>query len=237
MDASAVGRTLRWARKRAGMTQHELATTVGMPQPSIARLERGAVLPRTATLIAILETTGLQLTAEPLDPPADLAAIRRQQAMQIERRITLALGPAGKNPEKSPMWALRRLRYFNVPFVLIGDLAEVIHGSPLTMSEAVIEVCHATTDRAQARLAMTLDDLDPAIVAGLRLLIATPAGDTYDQLAGNALPLPIGAGIRVRVAAVEDLVRARRARGEADAAATLRAISRLAAERPTTDGG
>ncbi len=236
MDTSAVGRTLRWARKRAGMTQHELAAAVGMPQPSIARLERGSVLPRTATLIAILEATGLQLAAEPVDPPVDLAAIRRRAAMQIERRVTLALGRAGKNPKTSPLRALRRLRYFKVPFVLIGGLAEIIHGSQLTMSEPVVEVCHATTDAAQARLAMTLDDLDPAIVARLRLLTATAAGDTYDLLAGNARPLLIGAGTRVRVAAIEDLVRARRSRGETQAAATLRAISRMA-ERPTPDEG
>ena len=39
------------------MTQHDLAQAVGMPQPSIARIEAGTVIPRTTTLLAILEAT------------------------------------------------------------------------------------------------------------------------------------------------------------------------------------
>ncbi len=39
------------------MTQHQLAEAVGIPQPSIARIERGTVLPRTETLIALLAAT------------------------------------------------------------------------------------------------------------------------------------------------------------------------------------
>ncbi len=65
MNERSVGKTIQWARKRAGMTQMELAAAVGMPQPSIARIERGSVLPRTSTLIAILRATGHELAVEP----------------------------------------------------------------------------------------------------------------------------------------------------------------------------
>jgi predicted transcriptional regulator len=68
MDAKLIGQTVRWARKRAGMTQHELALAAGVPQPSIARIERGTVNPRTATLITILRATGHRLTVEPITP-------------------------------------------------------------------------------------------------------------------------------------------------------------------------
>ena len=57
------------------MTQQQLAEAVGMPQPSIARIERGTVLPRTATLIALLAATGHRLTVEPIAPTVDHEAI------------------------------------------------------------------------------------------------------------------------------------------------------------------
>jgi transcriptional regulator with XRE-family HTH domain len=75
MNEAAIGRTVRWARKRAGMTQHDLARATGMPQPSIARIERGTVISRTATLIALLRATGNRLAVEPIGPSAEANAI------------------------------------------------------------------------------------------------------------------------------------------------------------------
>jgi transcriptional regulator with XRE-family HTH domain len=201
VNAETVGRTVQWARKRAGMTQQDLALATGMPQPSIARIEAGTVVPRTATLIALLEATGYQLSVEPIGPPVDRESIRRQLAMDVPRRTRKALGSMS-----SPV--LRRLRRFAVPFVLIGELAEVAHGSPLKVGGA-IEVCVATTDVAQDRLNRAFDY--PAAKEGsLRLLTQTDASDAYDVLARNAVNMHVEAGILVPVAAIEDLVRSRR---------------------------
>ena len=71
MKTDTVGQTVKSARKRAGMTQQDLAQATGMPQPSIARIEAGTVVPRTATLIALLEATGHQLSVVPIDPAVD----------------------------------------------------------------------------------------------------------------------------------------------------------------------
>ena len=71
MKAEAVGQTVKSARKRAGMTQQDLAHATGMPQPSIARIEAGTVVPRTATLIALLEATGHQLSVVPINAAVD----------------------------------------------------------------------------------------------------------------------------------------------------------------------
>ena len=71
MKADTVGQTVKYARKRAGMTQQDLAQATGMPQPSIARIEAGTVIPRTATLIALLEATGHQLAVVPIDAAVD----------------------------------------------------------------------------------------------------------------------------------------------------------------------
>lgn len=52
------------------MTQRDLARAAGMPQPSVARIERGSVIPRTATLIGLLAATGHRLAVEPIAPSA-----------------------------------------------------------------------------------------------------------------------------------------------------------------------
>ncbi len=209
------------------MTQQQLADAVGMPQPTIARIERGTVLPRTATLTQLLAATGHRLSVEPAErigPSFDEDDIRRRLAMTHPQRTRAAL------PSPERMRVLRRLRRFSVPFVLIGELAEVAHGSPLRIRGA-IEVCHATTDVARQRLAMAREDLGKhADPRRLRLLTQTDAGDDYDVLARNAIGLHVDAGILVRVAALDDLVRARRARGtpeDHEAAAVLLAIQDL----------
>ena len=87
-----------------------------------------------------------------------------------------------------------------------------------------LEVCHATTDVATERLAMAMKDVDANSV---RLLTHTLAGDDYEMLVRNAVDMHVDAGILVKVAAIPDLIRARRAgRTPEDArvAAVLRAI-------------
>jgi transcriptional regulator with XRE-family HTH domain len=237
MNEVAIARTVRWARKRAGMTQHDLARAVGMPQPSIARIERGTVMPRMKTLLALLEATGHQLAVEPIGPSVGPDAIARRRAMSVPARTWEAIGRAvARNRQKSPLTILRRLRLFAVPFVLVGELAEVAHGSPATV-ERVVEICHPGTDLARERLRRTLDDLgaDPALTgqdfatdAGrLLTMTETDAGDAYDVLIRTAVRMPVDAGVLVRVASLEDLIRIRLARGteaDAEAAAILRAI-------------
>jgi len=209
------------------MTQHQLAEAVGMPQPSIARIERGTVVPRTETLIALLAATGHRLTVEPIGAATvDQEAIRQRLAMSVPQRTRRAL--PRRSTSTDPIRILRRLRRFNVPFVLIGELAEVAHGAPIKLGRAPIEVCHASTDVAAERLAWARDDLGAqADARHLRLVTETEAGDDYDTLLRNAAAMHVDAGILVRVAALEDLIRIRRARRtpkDEEAAALLLAI-------------
>ena len=203
------------------MTQHELAQAAGMPQPSVARIESGAVQPRTASLLRMLDATGHELAVEPSSPPADRQAIRRSLALDVPVRTWWALGKTAKDPGTSPLRILRRLRVAAVPFVLLGDLAEVAHGSPSKV-DRVIEVCHPQTDTALERLATGLESIGAVrsdegrftTPAGeLRLLTETLAGDDYDLLMRNAVWMHVDAGIRVAVACLPDLIRARNARG------------------------
>jgi transcriptional regulator with XRE-family HTH domain len=52
MTPSSIGPMVRWARKRANLTQQALADAVEMPQSTIARIEAG---------MALLKATGYQL--------------------------------------------------------------------------------------------------------------------------------------------------------------------------------
>jgi transcriptional regulator with XRE-family HTH domain len=208
------------------MTQHDLAHAAGVPQPSIARIESGQVIPRTATLITILGAIGHRIVLEPIGPAVDREAIRRHLAMPVPKRTRQALGRRASKPRAGPVHILRRLRRFGVPFVLIGELAEASHGSPGEVGR-VIEVCVASTDIAQERLAKALEDLGRAASAGLRTVTQTASGDHYDLLKLNAVTMPVDAGMLVRVAALEDLIRVRHSSGapkDREAAAVLEAI-------------
>ncbi len=235
MNPASVGRTVQWARKRAGMSQHDLARAVQMPQSSIARIERGTVIPRTATLMLILEAAGHQLAVEPIGTSASTDAIRERQAMDGPTRTWTALGKGvARHPRRSPLRILRRLRLFGVAFVLIGDLAEAAHGSPLTVKRN-IDVCVARSDVARERLGQALEQLGAASSDGLefkteagllRPRTETPAGD-YEVLARTAVRMHVDSGLLVAVASVNDLIRIRMARVPPDdraAAALLRAI-------------
>lgn len=59
------GRTLRQARRRAGLTQRALAHRAGVGQPSVARIESGAVVPRFDTFERLLRVCGEELSAGP----------------------------------------------------------------------------------------------------------------------------------------------------------------------------
>ncbi len=56
-----VGSSVRTARRRAGVSQVELARRTGTSQPAIARLERGMVSPTVITLDRIARALGTEL--------------------------------------------------------------------------------------------------------------------------------------------------------------------------------
>lgn len=90
-------RVLRYARRRAGMTQRDLARATGIPQPAIARIERGGVSPRLDTLDRLLAGTGNMLECSPaLGIGVDRTLIRESLRRTPEERVAGA-GVAGRN--------------------------------------------------------------------------------------------------------------------------------------------
>lgn len=62
--AIMVGSAVRAARRRAGLSQVELAKRAGTSQPSIARLERGLVSPTVISLDRIARALGVELVID-----------------------------------------------------------------------------------------------------------------------------------------------------------------------------
>ena len=68
---------VRDARRRAGLTQADLARRAATSQPAIARYERARALPDLATLQRIVEACGLELRFELTEPDRQREAHER----------------------------------------------------------------------------------------------------------------------------------------------------------------
>jgi transcriptional regulator with XRE-family HTH domain len=87
-----IGRELSEARRRAGMTQRQLAERAGVPQPTVARIERDTVSPRVGTLQRLLGETGQELSVQPrLGEGVDRSLIRDRLILTPRERIGLAV--------------------------------------------------------------------------------------------------------------------------------------------------
>lgn len=89
---SMAGRMVREARRRAGFTQRELAAKSGIPQETIARIERGRADPRVMTLDRLLEACEFGLEVMPrLGIGIDRGQIQERLRTPPARRFEIAL--------------------------------------------------------------------------------------------------------------------------------------------------
>ena len=165
-------RVLRYARRRAGLTQRELAARAGVPQPAIARIESGAVSPRVDTLAHLIGATGSSLELAPkLGEGVDRTMFAATLALTAEQRIEAA-GRAGTNlaglPARDPTWPHARLTFgrrrssaclarHEVRYVLIGGLAAITHGAGLVTQD--VDICYARDQENLERLADALREV------------------------------------------------------------------------------
>jgi transcriptional regulator with XRE-family HTH domain len=97
--AMDTGRLLRSARRRAGMSQRQLAAAAAVPQATVGRIEAGLVSPRADTLTRLLRAAGHELTSEPrLGEGVDRSLIRARLRMTPSERIALAVQEARTMP-------------------------------------------------------------------------------------------------------------------------------------------
>jgi transcriptional regulator with XRE-family HTH domain len=220
-------RLLRYARKRAGLSQRALAAKAGVPQPYIARIESSAADPTVTSLSRLLRACETTLEAM---PGSGAGVDRTLLRAMLDRHPAERLADASADPLR----VLHALGRHEVRYVLIGGHAARCHGAA-TPVEADVDVCADWSPDNLDRLATALTDLNarrrdgdgPLDAATLRdgvtFLLATdlgwldvyaaPAGTTgYRDLAAAARPVPFD-GLGVPVAALDDLIRMKRAAG------------------------
>ena len=89
---SMAGRMVRYSRRRAGLTQRQLAAKAGIPQETIARIESGATDPRVSTLDRLLEACAMGLEVMPrLGIGVDRTQIGELLDLTMGKRLELAI--------------------------------------------------------------------------------------------------------------------------------------------------
>ena len=89
---SMAGRMVRYARRRAGFTQRQLAANAGIPQETISRIESGRADPRVQTLDRLLEACEMGLEVMPrLGIGIDRTQFQRLLDMTPSQRLRLAI--------------------------------------------------------------------------------------------------------------------------------------------------
>ena len=92
MTGAADG-VLRTARRRAQLTQRELARRSGVPQPTISRIESRRMSPTFDLLCRLLEGCGMELitTDSPAEDDVDRTMIRDNLRLTTEQRLDRAV--------------------------------------------------------------------------------------------------------------------------------------------------
>lgn len=89
---SMAGRMVREARGRARLTQRQLSVKSGIPQETIARIERGRADPRITTLDRLLEACEFGLEVVPrLGIGIDRTQIRALLRLSPSQRLAVAV--------------------------------------------------------------------------------------------------------------------------------------------------
>jgi transcriptional regulator with XRE-family HTH domain len=167
------------ARRTAGLSQRELAAKLGTKHPVISRLERGHAEPSFERLREIVAACGLDLAvtlAQPdrsydgdvcralSQPPSARLAGALSAADRMRSLRAFTRGADAAPPRLDVGAVLRALHDAGVAYVLAGEIAEVLHGSPLVPTSGVVTIVPQAGERAR---------LDAAV----RALGGRPAGD------------------------------------------------------------
>jgi transcriptional regulator with XRE-family HTH domain len=214
------------ARKRAGISQRELAERLGRPQATIARWEAGAREPSYAAVQQALRACGLQQLIDLATyDESDVPLAHRQLALTpLERLSSVARGDHAALER-----ALRAIADGPARAIVVGGIAGALQGSPLVVRDELVNVVAHPDDGALARAALAHERV--------RLLDRPPGTRGYRDLARGADQLALDDEHTVTVAGIQDLLRI--ALSDRDAVsqaigliATLRAQRTHTGERP-----
>lgn len=197
-----------------------------MPQPAIARIEAGDVVPRVDTLARLLAACGATLAVQP-------RAGQGNEWARIQARIRALLRAAPRQrvlslPRKAgtrfrPLELIRILAGRRVRFVLVGEIAARLQGAPII--PGVLDIAAQPERLNSERLALALEAMArtpgsrKGLPTGLRDLrgrgqIRTrfgtiglwwPTDEAYHRLEGAASEIPL-ARRPVLVASIDDVI-------------------------------
>lgn len=195
------------ARRRAGLTQRQLAERLGIRQATIARWERGDRGVSLDHVELVARACGLQLDAHLLGEDRSWWP---QIAMQLEldpldrlRRLT----PAGSPDLATGVEAVAAAGAYGV---LVGEVAGALQGWPLVLGGGGMEVCSYVDDGAPvfAKLGRRVGRHRYELPGGARLRVVDvpPGTHGFEDLRRGSDLITTPAGI-VRVASVVDLLR------------------------------
>jgi transcriptional regulator with XRE-family HTH domain len=216
-------------RKRAGLTQAQVARRLGRPQSTLARWETGGQHPPLESVIDVLHACGFELTV-------GMARYDDSYNAQIARQ--LKLDPAERVRRLAPAWAARGFDPVGVleqlagraRFVVIGDVAGALHGWPVMLGSRKLQIVPADTalgrvEQAALRMGAQAIEHEPRDEQRWRLpedgeLHATtivPGTRGYRDLARDTEAMQLAPGVTVKVASLIDLIRIAEASHDPDA--------------------
>jgi transcriptional regulator with XRE-family HTH domain len=205
------------ARRRAGLSQEQLAARLGRTQSTIARWESGYQRPPLESVVEALHACGLELTVgmARYDDSYESLIARQLLLEPVERVRRLARRTAGFDP----IGLLREL-VADARFVVIGRVAGAFNGWPVMLGTPILQVVagDASTDaiedaarRLGAKRSGEGEDGAQRWVldSGAELHISVELRGThgYRDLARDAQSIDIGDGVSVQVASLIDLIR------------------------------
>jgi transcriptional regulator with XRE-family HTH domain len=179
------------ARRRAGLTQRELAEGLGCRQATIARWERGDREPAWEDVQAVAEACGLQV---------DVHLVGEDRGWWGQIAVQLGLAPVERVRRlRAPGGAdvvpvLESLASSGVPAIVIGEVAGALHGWPLVLGGGAVEVCApaaAAADQTHEALGAQLPGDGSVLVTEI-----PPGTGGFGDLARDAEPIGIGTASR-----------------------------------------
>jgi transcriptional regulator with XRE-family HTH domain len=216
------------ARRRAGLSQRELAERLGYRQATIARWERNVRHPS-------FEETQTAVRACGFDLAGTIVAEDRSWwpliAVQLEKRPSERVSSLTPPGTIDPSPALNRLAERKVPATVIGEVAGALQGWPLVLSGGgITEVCGSADLVVPALVDAGFADTDGRYVlsTGQAVSVVTQPTGTHGQadLARGADVITVEGG-SLKVAGVLDLLRIAEASADGERTRELLAYQAL----------
>jgi transcriptional regulator with XRE-family HTH domain len=204
-------------RRRAGLSQEQLASRLGRTQPTIARWESGYQHPPLESVVEALHACGLELTVGMARyDDSYVSLIQRQLLLDPAERVRRLARRAGGF---DPIGILGELAK-DAQFVVTGRVAGAFNGWPIMLGSRTLQVVPEDSSVEAVQEAARRLGAEPAgegedhaerwvFPTGAELHVSTMPRGThgYRDLARDATSMLIAPEVAVQVASLIDLIR------------------------------